>query len=84
LDYLGYRDSQTSSKENELPFGAKGASLPMLLLRAGRFYRVGNPTLALAAKGSNGTQGQWPVGLVRGTSFNRVCLWTRRKCAGKK
>jgi hypothetical protein len=68
LDDLGYRGSQTSSQENELPFGAKGESLPTFLLRSGRVLKGGNPTLALAAFGSNGTHGQWFVGLVRGTA----------------
>ncbi len=58
LDYLGYKDSQTSSKECELPFGTKGASQPTLLLRAGS--HSGNPTLA--AFGSNGTEEQRPTG----------------------
>lgn len=35
LDCLGYADSRTSAAGCEAPLGAKGASLPTLLLRAG-------------------------------------------------
>ena len=57
---LGHKDSQTSSQECELPFRTMEASLPTLLLRAGRSHS-GNPTLA--AFGSNGPEGR-PVGPV--------------------
>ncbi len=62
LDYLGYTDSQTSSQGCELPFGTREGSLPTLLLRAGRSH-TWKPTSAFL--GSNGTEGQRPVGLVR-------------------
>jgi hypothetical protein len=73
LDGPGYKDSQTSSQEYEVPSGTRGASLPTLLLRAGR-SRTWKPTCA--SLGSNGTEGQRPVGLV---SANPTRVeWRRR------
>jgi hypothetical protein len=62
LDYLGYADSRTSASGCEIPFGAKGASLPTLLLRAGRSY---DDNASFATLESNGTGGQLSVGAVR-------------------
>lgn len=61
LDSPGYKDSQTSLQEYELPFGTRGASLPTLLLRAGRSH---SRDRTLTVFGSNGTEGQRPIGLV--------------------
>lgn len=59
FECLNYTDSQTSSCGCEIPSGAKGASLPKLLLRAGTIH----PTAAAA--GSNGTEGERPAEPVR-------------------